>query len=254
TTIGGPLTDDDTVEVDIPADPGLTSVKSAELDDANGNGVADEGETITYTIRATNTGNVTLTGVSVNDPLLPDLDEPAELLPGASHDFVGTYDVTPDDVAAGEVVNSATATGTPPSGPPITTPPTTTTIETVRVGITLVKSAEWTDVDDDGDVEEGDQITYRFVVTNTGNVTLDDVEIADAFLADRDVAITASGSSIAPGEQLVFTSEALTVETADIIDGEVVNTATAFGTPVAADPIESDESTARVPLAEPAPS
>ena len=249
TTAAGAVSAGDSAEILVPAAPALTAVKSASLADANGNGVADAGETITYTIRATNAGNVTLTDVTVTDALLPGLVETVDLAPGAAHDFVGSYEVTPADVLAGEVVNSATATGTPPTGPT----ETTTTTETVRVGLTVVKSAEWTDVDGDTLVEEGDEIVYTFVVTNTGNVTLDAVEIDDPFLEGRSVVISAPDTSIAPGEQLVFTSDVLTVATGDIVGGEVENTATALGTPVGGTEIESDPSTVTVPLGPAAP-
>lgn len=253
TAAGGTLTATDSVAIAIPSSPALSAVKSAALADTDGNGVADAGETIQYTIRVTNTGNVTLTGVTVDDPLLPTLTEVVELAPGAFHDFVGSYQVTASDLMRGTVVNTATATGTPPTGPPVTTPPTTTVTETTRVGISLVKSAEWTDLDGDGDVEQDDEIRYTFVVTNTGNVTLDDVRIEDPFLATRSIAVTAPTTTLAPGDQLIFTAATLTVAAGDIVAARVDNVATAFGTPGSGPEIASDPSQVSVPLAPAAP-
>jgi conserved repeat domain len=253
-TAGGALSATDSASIAIPASPGLVAVKTASLADSNANGVADEAEIITYTIRVTNTGNVTLDGVTVTDALLPALVDAVTLAPGDSHDFVGGYQVQAADLGAGRVVNSATATGTPPSGPPITTPPTTTTTETVRTGITLVKSAEWTDTDSDGVLEEGEEIRYTFIVTNVGNVVVEGVRIEDAFLDARSVAITGPGTTtLAPGEQLVFTSAPLVVAAGDFTGPDVVNTATAYGTPISGTELPSNPSTVTVPLATPAP-
>lgn len=255
-TTGGALQATDSADLDIPAQPGLSAVKSAQLLDENGNEVGDSGEIIRYTIRVTNTGNVSLTGVGVDDALLPGLTETVDLGPGESHDFVADYEIVPADLADGQVVNTATAEGTPPSGPPVTTPPTTTTTETTRVGLTLVKSAEWDDVDGDEVVDPGETIVYTFIATNTGNVTIDDVRVEDALLADRGVAITpADGVSIPPGEQYTFVSASFTVTPDDLVDdGRVHNTAEAVGSPRGqTDPFRSPPSSTTVPLAEPEP-
>ena len=76
------------------------------------------GSTIDYTFLVTNTGNVTITGVAVDDA---QLDAAAvcpvtTLAPGASTTCTGTHTITQAEVDAGTVDNSATATGTPPGG------------------------------------------------------------------------------------------------------------------------------------------
>ncbi|MCC8045417.1 MAG: Cna B-type domain-containing protein [Clostridiales bacterium] len=73
------------------------------------------GETITYTITVTNTGNVDLINVAVEDALVNKtgtykLTYAGTLAPKASTTFTVTYTVTADDVAAGFVKNSVTAT------------------------------------------------------------------------------------------------------------------------------------------------
>ena len=52
-------------------------------------------------------------------------------MPGQTAIFSGTYTITQADVDHGEVVDEATATGTPPTGPPITA-----TSNTVKVTAT----------------------------------------------------------------------------------------------------------------------
>src|SRR5204862_4808618 len=78
------------------------------------------GDLLTYTFSVTNTGNVTITGISVSDPLLPGLScTVASLAPSATSSCTATgnvYTVTQANVDAGQVVNTATASGTPESG------------------------------------------------------------------------------------------------------------------------------------------
>src|SRR5690606_31956187 len=107
------------------------------------------GSTIGYQFVVTNTGNVTLTAVAVNDALL---DAPAAcpattLAPGASTTCTGSHTVTPAGLATGYVHNSATATGQPPTvpgspaPPPVTSTPSTTDTATVQnPAIEIVKS------------------------------------------------------------------------------------------------------------------
>ena len=80
------------------------------------------GGTATFTITVTNSGNVTLTNVTVTDPLSPncnrtkaDIAALASMAPGSSV----TYTCTRANVTS-SFDNVATATGTPPSGPNVT--------------------------------------------------------------------------------------------------------------------------------------
>jgi uncharacterized repeat protein (TIGR01451 family) len=53
--------------VSIAQQPSLTLAKDGTFNDTNGNGLADPGETISYTFTEANTGNMTLHQVAVND-------------------------------------------------------------------------------------------------------------------------------------------------------------------------------------------
>ena len=81
---------------------------------------ADAGDKINYAFTVTNTGNVTLTGITVTDPKLVAPNGsisggPITLAPGASDatTFTGSYTLTLTDINAGTFTNTATATGNP---------------------------------------------------------------------------------------------------------------------------------------------
>ena len=77
------------------------------------------GDTLTYTITATNTGDANLTNVFVSDDLITPTGGTAPcglVLPGDTCTLVGTYAVIPADITAGSILNTATADSdqTPP--------------------------------------------------------------------------------------------------------------------------------------------
>lgn len=108
------------------------------------------GDTVTYSFVVTNTGNVTLTDVTVTDPLpgLSAIDCPATTLaPGESMTCTATYTVTLADAEAGEVQNTATVIGDSPAGAPAsdqgsaTVPPKLTVLQIPvlsRAGVLLL--------------------------------------------------------------------------------------------------------------------
>ncbi len=113
---------EDTLTTPVPQNPALQLLKFNELIDLNGNGLADEGEVIEYTLVATNTGNVTLTEVAIVDPMIGALNcaptQPVPvLIPGAVLTCTGSWTVTQAAAILGQpIVNMATATGLPPDG------------------------------------------------------------------------------------------------------------------------------------------
>jgi uncharacterized repeat protein (TIGR01451 family) len=91
----------------IAASPSLTITKSANTSAAF---TITTGTNISYTITVKNTGNVTLTSGTIIDSKFKDFNNTFSLLaPGKSKDFTYTYTVTQDDVNAGNIVNTATA-------------------------------------------------------------------------------------------------------------------------------------------------
>ncbi|MEM9273496.1 MAG: hypothetical protein AAGA80_11110, partial [Cyanobacteria bacterium P01_F01_bin.143] len=213
------------------------------------------GDTLTYQFTVTNTGNVTLDDVTVTDPLTDTDVNVGSLAPGESAVETGDYVVTQADVEAGVILNTATATGDPGTPNDPSDDPTDTDPEDVPVppepGIEVVKSL-LSNADEDGSdtVSLGDTLTYQFTVTNTGNVTLDDVTVTDP-LTDTDVNV----GSLAPGESAVETGDYVVTQ-ADVEAGVILNTATATGDPgtpndPSDDPTDTDPEDVPVPPANP---
>ncbi len=234
--VGDPVTDDDVVTTPLAQDPSIELVKTADT-----SALSDPpqvGEVITYAFAVTNTGNVSLTNVTIADALpgVVVTGGPAVIEPGDTDTttFTATYALVPADLTAGEVINTATVSGTPPVGDPVTDDSTVTNPLAQVPGIELVKSiTDETSLDDGADV--GDIISYAFTVTNTGNVPLFNVVVTDALpgvvqaggpIPVMNPAAAADGTDV---DSTTFTATyALTA--ADVANfGVVTNTATATG-------------------------
>ena len=72
------------------------------------------GDKIEYKITVTNDGNVTISGIKVNDELTGMRETIKSLEPGESKEFTTSYTVTEKDFRKGSVTNVATAKGTDP--------------------------------------------------------------------------------------------------------------------------------------------
>ena len=74
---------------------------------------AQVGETITYSFTVINTGNVTLSNVTVTDPLVAVTGGPISLPAGTAdaNTFTATYAITQADIDSGSIVNTATVSG-----------------------------------------------------------------------------------------------------------------------------------------------
>jgi uncharacterized repeat protein (TIGR01451 family) len=194
--------------------------------DADGSGTVTLGDTLNYTITATNTGEVPLTGVTIADPLLPELTcdpaQPADLGLGASMVCTGSYVVDGDDVAAETVDNTATADSeqTEPVEDSVITP------VGARPALAIDKQlAGNADEDGSGTVTLGDTLSYAITVTNTGDIALDEVTVSDSLIplltCDPEVPATL------PVEGAIACTGTYVVTAQDVLAGSVANTATA---------------------------
>lgn len=243
-TLTGTGTDVDTVATH----PGLTLEKgSAEA------GYGAVGDTIHYTFRATNTGDVTLTGVTITDPLAglsaiayawP--GTPGVLAPGDVVTATAAYTITQADIDATRVDNTATAAGDPPSGAPVSDDAAHRVTSTAVPHVTLTKTPSVSEAHSAGDV-----IDYTFAILNDGPITLDAVTIADALPGLSIPVVTWPGDPgvLAPGQEATATAS-YTVTQADVDAGEVLNTATATGrTPLGAQVSDDDSARVTIPAA-----
>ena len=213
--------------------PGFGFVKESEVEDTNGNGyLGDAGDTIIYTFKVTNTGDVTLTTALLNDTLLgisdhECLSEP--LAPGATTTCEGEFKHVIDaaDVEAGEVHNEATLCLDPDYG--LACEPGETTTVTKKPAYTFEKHSQVVAAEGERGFEgatAGDKIDYWFTVSNTGNVDLHDVTIDDDLL-DLDGAPCVAELPVGAENVKCETTKEYTITDADVEAGEVVNHATA---------------------------
>jgi uncharacterized repeat protein (TIGR01451 family) len=182
--IGPNVTDNGTDTRPLTPQPSISLTKTGTLNiNASApNGIANPGDTITYTFRVENTSNVTLTNISLTDPVATISGGPiASLLPDGvdTTTFTGSYTLTQADVDAGSFTNTARVTA---SSPGFTNNVTITDNDAQTIlpvpGISLVKSSVQ-NMGVDGQIDADETITYGFAITNTGNVTLDTINVSD---------------------------------------------------------------------------
>ena len=155
----------------------------------------DTGDTLNWIFRVTNTGTTGLDDVKVAGASCPK----SQLAAGQSMDCTatgkaqsGSHSLPAQASAQGACSRlSADATGyyqtPPPGGDPGEDP-----------GIKIVKL---TNGQDGAQIPAGTAITWTYQVTNTGDVTLSDIHVAD----DKGVAVTCPKTTLAAGESMTCT-------------------------------------------------
>jgi uncharacterized repeat protein (TIGR01451 family) len=200
----------------------LTAAKSA-----NPTKYFSAGETIVYTIVVTNTGDVTLTNLTVDDPLTgPPSCDATTLAPTEFATCTVNYTTTPEDIDRKFIENTATAT-TMETGP--------VTSNTVRVddpplGLELTKNANQSHF-----TEDDTTIDYTYAVRNVTGSTVTSLRIDD----DKIASVSCDATTLAAGaDTTCFGTHAITP--VDILAGKITNAATAFGTFQSTDDIASN--------------
>ncbi len=197
--------------------------------------VTAAGQVITYSYLVTNTGNVTLTGISLVDDNVD--AQPAciatTLVPGATTTCTAQYTVLQSDInAGGNISNNVTASSnesgdaTDDLDIPIAQDAMMTITKDITSGSTYAAV--------------GDVVSYSYTITNSGNVML-----AGPFTVVDDVIGTltdCAAGPLAPGESVTCTAT-YTIVQADLDRGYVTNYAYATDGTTTSEP---DEETATI--------
>jgi uncharacterized repeat protein (TIGR01451 family) len=257
---GTEVTDDlDTpVVVSTTLDPSIEVTKTSTITHSDADVSVGVGDTINYTITVENTGNTTLTGVTVSDTILDSAGVSLTLTTGPTYGGTGTFDgtldvgesatysatfvITQQAVNAGGVSNTASVTSKDPEGNDVTDSTDSATEDLIprTAEMSVVKTAT---VDDNGDEKNGvgDVIQYTVTVTNTGNVTLTDVDLSDELRLGSSTAnvedntgndspagvdLWTQDRTLLPGESATYVAWYIIDDTA-ASSGKVINTAIA---------------------------
>ncbi|MCP4047162.1 MAG: hypothetical protein GY732_14385, partial [Gammaproteobacteria bacterium] len=218
------------------SDPSIDITKTASPTTYGAAGVE-----ITYSLVVKNTGNVTLTNVTITDPLSglsaiscpsPETHPIVDIAPDETVTCSATYTTDAEDVTATKVDNTAKAVGSCTAGCPVedTDDATVTLVEEGTPAIDIVKTASPLTF-----TKTGDGITYSFKVTNSGDVTLTSVDVTDPLTGlsaiDCNGVTTGIGNPIPemePGASVDCTAT-YTTDGDDVAAGKVDNTAKAEG-------------------------
>ena len=173
----------------IPPGPAIQIVKG-------GPSSVHRGDTITYGFEVTNVGDVELFDVDLTDArcdagtIEPDVDVDGSLAVDEVWHFTCTHLVTQDD--RDPLPNTATVRGDTEQGEggDEVTDEDTFEVDILHPGISIVKTVS------DDTVPEGTEVTYTYLVTNTGDTTLFNVSIDDDVIGHiGTIASLAAGAS-----------------------------------------------------------
>ena len=226
----------------------LTADKSATLDpDLGTPGVADAGDGVGYTVTVTNTGNVNLHALSVLDQFdggasMPLQCSPTALAPGeiANCEAYG-FTVTQAQIDAQQpLLNVVSASARDAAEAEVTAmADADVVVAAAAPALGFDKQVELQDDDGDGLADPNETLIYRFVVTNTGNLTLSAVGVDDPKLGG---AVACVPATLAPQDVADCGPVHYVVGAAEALSGTASNTARARGNPPeAGDPLWSAE-------------
>ena len=236
----------------------IALTKAANISDTNGDGSIGIGDTITYTLVATNTGNDILSNVIITDVLsdlngnvLPLTMQPTfisassgsaqgSLQIGEQATYRATFIVNNQAMNAGGVSNRATVTAqgtigtiSDNSDDPSTgtlNDPTITRLTTVtpQSSIEVTKTATITD-NGNGTTGLGDTITFLITVENTGSTLLNGVVVNDSFsdLSGNALTLTSGplfvSANLGSGDGTLLAGETATYTATFVVNAQADN-------------------------------
>ena len=200
--------ENDATAVEINPTPEIQITKSVSVQDINSSGDNDIGDIVTYTILVENTGSVPLTNIIITDTFTdgnggvlnltgPELtantvgSSTSTLAVGGILTYTATYTIQQAAAYTGSIVNVANVTASSPGNngditdvsddPNTAEPNDATTIETFpRASFEVVKTFSITQNDGNTNNNANDQINYVITITNTGSVTISDLNLNDS--------------------------------------------------------------------------
>ena len=222
---------DKSPEKDVPVEQNssYTAVKTADKEK-----VTAAGEIITYTITVKNTGNTTLTDITVKDDMAG-IDTKIDTIEvGKSASVTGTYTVKQEDIDKGGKIHNVATVGDKSPERDVEVEQNPCILVNKDATAVKAKDAEgFTDITETTKVRPDDVIEYTIVVTNTGNTTLEDIKITDSLNVKYDDKDVNAGNtvytieSLEPGKyveiKVYYTVTAEDVKT----EGTINNVATA---------------------------
>jgi uncharacterized repeat protein (TIGR01451 family) len=198
TAPGGGAVNSPTSVVNVPIITAVRSMsvtKTGNYSDTDGDPGFTEGDTIAWSVTVQNTGNVTVSSITVADPLVSLIcpvsgnNTIASISPGNSVVCTANYSITQASIDNnggddGDIDNTATATGSAPGpGGPVVAAGSASVPVVLNPAMSIVKTATLNKAPGNtaiGVAEPDDTIDYTYVLENTGNVTMTDVEVNDA--------------------------------------------------------------------------
>lgn len=224
------------------------------------------GDVVEYTIVVSNDGNVTLSDIRVSDDIATSLEcaDAAPLPVGGTIECTALYTITEADMVAGEVVNIAGVVAAAPDGTEVSAE-AAARVTTVATAPSLELVTDVTTPEDGA--REGSELGIVFTATNSGNVTLRDVELTtdlDGIEWAGDNAELASlvfmaqantGGAIgdlAPGESVTVHATYIVTAT-DAEAGSLRFTSLVLGVGPDGDVVQSDASEVVIEIAQPTP-
>lgn len=238
-----------------PAQPALDLVKSASPGQ-----ITRAGQTVNYHFDVTNSGNIALFNITIDEAAFSGTgtlgtascpEGPDGLEPGDTITCTLSYTATQADVDAGTITNTATAGGTTPGGMSAVSNVSDADVEAVHApSLEMEKSS-----DADQLKRAGQDVTYTFTITNTGNVTLSDLSVTDVEFSGTGTLspVTCPSVQLAPDDSADCTATYVVTQ-ADVDAGELTNTAFASALAPDGSMVESEPSTVvlKAPAALPA--
>lgn len=200
-----------------PGNPGIAISKSPDTQNIETGGTAD------FVITVRNTGNISLTNVTVTDALAPDCDKNLGTLTAGTRK---TYTCEKTNVTA-SFLNEAIVTAQPVDSAQISAKDTASVVvfSNEVVGLTIDKLPEVQSV------SLGATATFTIIVKNTGTVALSNVSVADSEAPNCNKTL----GTMAPGQQQTY------VCTKASVMKSFLNEAVATGKPASSDAVTAKD-------------